>query len=421
MRRFLLYLTGIIFAFSLKGNAQNSLNMSLLGKYSFPYLEGIVVSGNYAYLLDNNSSPPSILVVDVTDPASLTWANSISLSDNLYYPNHLFYNDSKLFVGALGTYFSVVDINTSDSPKEIAGYDEYCNDARFKEHFMYLAAGTNGLVILDIGSLSNIKEIGSYEPNGNVLGLEVKDTLAFLACDDGAVHVVNIKDNAFPSLISSFNTPGSAFRIEVYDHLAYVADGTKGLRILNVSDLKNIEETGFFESDSITNNVNFTNLKVLGSYVLVLDANFGMRMFDVSDPENPAQVAFFKLQLPKDFYTVGDLIYVPEQSGMFIIKNELLTNIESSAMAIQCYNLFANYPNPFNSETYIRFKIPQKERVKIVLFDVLGRQKSVLLDAVESAGEHRIKFSAKNLPSGIYFYRLQTSHFTATKKLVLIK
>ncbi|MFA6234995.1 MAG: T9SS type A sorting domain-containing protein, partial [Bacteroidota bacterium] len=80
-----------------------------------------------------------------------------------------------------------------------------------------------------------------------------------------------------------------------------------------------------------------------------------------------------------------------------------------------------NRPNPFNPATTIEFTIPQDERVKITVFDALGREVEILIDEVHSAGTHSVVFDAKQLPSGIYFYRMETPHFNQMKKMVVAK
>ena len=90
-----------------------------------------------------------------------------------------------------------------------------------------------------------------------------------------------------------------------------------------------------------------------------------------------------------------------------------------------------NYPNPFNPTTTIEYKIPtfetlratsQMQNVTIQVYDVLGREVAMLVNEQQSAGKYRINFNASNLPSGAYFYRLQTSTgFLSIKKLLLIK
>ena len=91
--------------------------------------------------------------------------------------------------------------------------------------------------------------------------------------------------------------------------------------------------------------------------------------------------------------------------------------------------LHQNYPNPFNPTTMISYSLPIRNYVSIDIFDALGRQVAVLVNGEKTAGNHEIQFNAKNLSSGIYFYRIQVRQIssgqsdvlTETKKLVLLK
>ncbi len=91
--------------------------------------------------------------------------------------------------------------------------------------------------------------------------------------------------------------------------------------------------------------------------------------------------------------------------------------------------LFQNYPNPFNPTTTIRFSLPQRSHVMLKVFDVLGREISILVNDEVDAGEHSVQFNAKQLPSGIYFYRLVVSGanplttltFSQTKIMEILK
>jgi hypothetical protein len=85
------------------------------------------------------------------------------------------------------------------------------------------------------------------------------------------------------------------------------------------------------------------------------------------------------------------------------------------------YSLSQNYPNPFNPVTQIHFGLPKVSNVKLVVYDILGREVSVLINGRMNAGYHNFEFSASNLPSGVYFYRLITDGFIDTKKMTLIK
>jgi hypothetical protein len=80
-----------------------------------------------------------------------------------------------------------------------------------------------------------------------------------------------------------------------------------------------------------------------------------------------------------------------------------------------------NYPNPFNSTTIITYQLPKSSYVTIDLFDVLGREISVLVDGLKDAGFHELSLDASRLGSGVYFCRLQAVSFIETRKLVLLR
>jgi hypothetical protein len=85
------------------------------------------------------------------------------------------------------------------------------------------------------------------------------------------------------------------------------------------------------------------------------------------------------------------------------------------------YALFQNFPNPFNPATVIRFQIPAASDVRLSVFDVLGREVSVLVNERRGAGVHEVRFDGSNLASGMYFYRLQAGSVVQTKKLLLLR
>ncbi|MFA5010350.1 MAG: T9SS type A sorting domain-containing protein [Ignavibacteria bacterium] len=92
------------------------------------------------------------------------------------------------------------------------------------------------------------------------------------------------------------------------------------------------------------------------------------------------------------------------------------------------YKIFNNYPNPFNPTTKIRFDLPKSSEVKITVFDVTGKEASVLVNERLQAGTYQTQWNAAAFPSGVYFYRIQVRHsgsstgdFSETKRMMLIK
>lgn len=85
------------------------------------------------------------------------------------------------------------------------------------------------------------------------------------------------------------------------------------------------------------------------------------------------------------------------------------------------YELAQNYPNPFNPSTIISFSLPSAGFVNINVFNILGQQVVNLVEEYREAGVHQVEFDGANFPSGIYFYRLQHSGGSVTRKMTLVK
>ena len=90
------------------------------------------------------------------------------------------------------------------------------------------------------------------------------------------------------------------------------------------------------------------------------------------------------------------------------------------------YILSQNYPNPFNPSTVIRYSIPtsvksEKSNVKLIVFDILGREVATLVNQKQKPGTYEINFNANYLSSGVYFCKLQVGSFIETKKMILLR
>jgi hypothetical protein len=83
--------------------------------------------------------------------------------------------------------------------------------------------------------------------------------------------------------------------------------------------------------------------------------------------------------------------------------------------------LLANYPNPFNPVTTIRYELPAMSHVSMKIYDLLGREITTLVNEVKSAGTYNVQFNAGNLSSGMYFCRIQADRSFAVSKLMLVK
>ncbi len=95
--------------------------------------------------------------------------------------------------------------------------------------------------------------------------------------------------------------------------------------------------------------------------------------------------------------------------------------VEPVNTTVNEFALHQNYPNPFNPTTEISYDLATASNVSLIVFDLLGREVATLVNGSQNAGRYTLKFDAAGLPSGMYFYRLQTAEFGDMKKMMLLK
>jgi hypothetical protein len=106
------------------------------------------------------------------------------------------------------------------------------------------------------------------------------------------------------------------------------------------------------------------------------------------------------------------------------------TGVDPAVTIPAAVNLDQNYPNPFNPMTTVSFQLPAVSDVRLVVYDVLGREAAVLVDERKPAGEYRVRFDASALSSGVYFLKINARgaepgsgvrEFATVRKMVLAK
>jgi len=94
--------------------------------------------------------------------------------------------------------------------------------------------------------------------------------------------------------------------------------------------------------------------------------------------------------------------------------------LERGSLPTEC-SLEQNRPNPFNPATQISFSLPEASYVRLQVFNIIGQEVVTLVDGQVDAGYHTVTWDASGVVSGVYLYRLETSAFVSTKKMVLLK
>jgi Outer membrane protein Omp28/Secretion system C-terminal sorting domain len=109
------------------------------------------------------------------------------------------------------------------------------------------------------------------------------------------------------------------------------------------------------------------------------------------------------------------------QSETIDYADLLITEVQNEYSTPESFQLEQNYPNPFNPSTKINFSITQSGLTILKVYNLPGNEISTLLNKYISSGNYELTFDATNLPSGIYFYTLQSNGLIQTKKMILLK
>ena len=128
---------------------------------------------------------------------------------------------------------------------------------------------------------------------------------------------------------------------------------------------------------------------------------------------------------PFDYYKLESISLDGQTESYGPIAVSFLGDVESKVVPKK-FDLFANYPNPFNPSTMIRFEVPATAHVKIRLYDVTGRLVRTLLDETRDAGTFEVEWDGRNgvgdcVPAGLYFCKMTAGDFTGVQRMLLVK
>jgi len=160
----------------------------------------------------------------------------------------------------------------------------------------------------------------------------------------------------------------------------------------------------------------FAGTQIYGIYLSVDDGTSWM-------PINYGLGGYPSLSL--NIYSLGinnSYIFAGTGNGLWRRSLSEITNIKGeSPILTNEYKLKQNYPNPFNSTTSINYQLSENAEVAINVYNIYGQQIRTLVHIRQKAGEYLVTFDAKELPSGIYFYRLMVNSYAITRKMMLIR
>jgi len=148
---------------------------------------------------------------------------------------------------------------------------------------------------------------------------------------------------------------------------------------------------------------------------IFLSQNTGVDWYEINQGL-PVGITVKAIQVKDGFVFAGT-----EQGVWRRLMSEITGVDNISSEVLSKYSLHQNYPNPFNPVTSIQYAIGSRQFVQLKVYDVLGNEIATMVNEEKSAGTYELNWDASNLPSGIYFYKLQAGEYAETKKMILLK
>lgn len=395
------------------------------------------------------TDPPNagVVIADVTNPSNPIQVANINTIPGFDVKtwNHYIYSVNGLSNG----FGAIVDISTPENPQVVGSFPSSHNIWIDDRGFMYLECP--GLRIFDLNpDPTNPKLIWRDQDNlqGNnqfchdaaVIGDRLFDFHG-----SAETNIYDITNATNPQLLGTIHDPTINFHhsgwttqdgqfLFICDELAIhpIADFT----VWDISDLTNPQKVGEF-SDS---NATIHNLYIVDNFAFTSYYTAGFRVFDISDPRNPLLLDEFDTAPDTTsegfagafgaytFAPSGNIYVSDEQNGLFIFAFKESTtdvNIETPDIPTE-FALLDNYPNPFNPTTTLSYQLSKDAEVTLVIYNTLGQTIRTLVNAFQPAGFQRVVWDGRDdsgnlVPSGLYFYQIQTDGFRMTKRMLLLK
>jgi predicted amidohydrolase YtcJ len=262
----------------------------------------------------------------------------------------------------------------------------WANDPLLLVHYAITNVGSNRLSGIYLGQLMDFDVVSRWT---NKCGWDVKDGLGFC-------YIYNADDTTSPYIgMAMFDRSGRNVNTSMRFLSGYSRD------VNGEPSLSELMRSGVIQPDA-SESADYAPLISAGPYEI-----------DVNQSVAPFVLAIIVGNSVDDLKNGVQLAY---QRSMLLTSVESVHNEPPSSPF-----LWQNYPNPFNARTIIRYSLPKASRVRLAVYDVLGREVALLADGSRDAGHHQVSFDGTFLSSGMYLCRLRTDGFVSSRKLLLIR
>jgi hypothetical protein len=382
---------------------------------------GIAVNDPFIYVADGFNG---LKILDASDYQNPVLAGEYLFEDG--YAKNVFVMDTLAFVAAGNAGLLIFNVSNPSTPQLISSVEFESGDASgvyVKNDTVFIANGENGIQIYSIADLTNPQYLSHFNTGYRATNIVVRGTYAYVSDYLNGFEVYDISDLSSVSRVGASNVPVNGMDLFVTPPYAFVAGKQSGVRILDITNLSAVTEMSYFRPSDYS----FTyGVFAQDTLLYLADGSEGLHVVHISDPTQPALAGYFQTGgYARDVFVRDSIIFVADENdGVYILKYApMAVTIEEQINNIpENFQLYQNFPNPFNPATVIRYRLSTPAHVRLVVYDVVGKVVKELINRQQGVGQYQITFNAKGLSSGVYLYRLETSHgFSQVRKMILLR
>ncbi|MBD3350972.1 MAG: hypothetical protein GF364_05745 [Candidatus Lokiarchaeota archaeon] len=232
---------------------------------------------------------------------------------------------AKDYSDVTGTYNTSINYDDFIIAADSFGTTSSANDIKIRGNECFVAAGSQGLLVLNITDPNHIEDLSTLGTSQDAISLDVEGNWAFIGTEGSGLTIINITDVENLEVISSGITSLNHYDLDVAGNYVYIAAGNDGLRIIDITDINTPTEVG-----SLSSFTNSRGIQVDGNLVYVADGNAGIRIVDVTDRHNPVLLNTIDTNDAKDVAIDGHRLYVADESGFICMVVNDYNNVETS-------------------------------------------------------------------------------------------
>ncbi len=378
-------------------------------------IDSIKINNNYIFTTTKMSSGLWGIIINNY------WDNLI-ISNNRIYTFQLNNDYAQIYGISISSYNSEDFTNKAVVFNNVISLDKSITNAKLPIYGIYTSSNNSKIEIVyntiyiggkNVTASSYNSSYGIYKDGAN-LNYILKNNI-----------IINDRSNGNTSVkhyAAIFKNNGGITQNSV-DYNLYSVNGIGGYLInynsQDCSDLNDyLSKNSIFDQHSVSKVLNFYGNN---DYNLYIDSISLKDTLTLKAEKYLKSVIDTNIKFDKDILGYDRTYYCIKGAYNDTSVIKIITSLENQIINNKNLQLYQNYPNPFNPTTFIKFYLPEKEKIKLDIYNSNGQLVNTLFYGVLEQGYHNIKFNALNMSSGIYFYTLTSSKYKLTKKMLLLK